>query len=325
MPKWLLKRLLKVRISTCVSIILCLIGIICLLSYKGEYNYKHIPRDAIQHELYKEISPNLELKKTKPDCTYDEILSSKESIQNWQLPTKFDDFSAAGISNGSFTPEHCNPLFSVAILVTYRNRQSQLDIFLPYMHNFLRKQNIHYKIFLIEQQDNKNFNKGLLYNIGARVAMSEKFPCLVLHDVDTLPLDAANLYACLRQPRHLSASIDKFRFVLPYSWLVGGVLAVRADHYAQVNGFSNRYEKWGGEDDDFSMRIENNGLQIYRLPVEMSRYTMLMHPPAAKNEQRGRLLADSARRGAADGLSSARYDSLRVTRARLVTQLAVRL
>lgn len=145
MPKWLVKRLLQIRISTCVALILCLIAIICLLTFHGEYNYEHIPSDAIKHELYKEVAPSLALKKSLPDCTYDDIFLSKESIQNWQVPKKYDDFIATGISNGSFSPEHCNPQFSVAILVTYRNRQSQLDIFLPYMHNFLRKQKIHYK------------------------------------------------------------------------------------------------------------------------------------------------------------------------------------
>lgn len=146
MSKWSLKsRFLQLRVSTLVSIILCLIAVIQLFAFYGTYNYTHIPRDALQHELSKEISPNLVLKKTKPDCTYDHILQSKVSINSWDVPKKFNDFSAAGIANGSFVPDHCNPLFSVAILVTYRNRQSQLDVFLPYMHNFLRKQNIHYK------------------------------------------------------------------------------------------------------------------------------------------------------------------------------------
>lgn len=117
---------------------------------------------------------------------------------------------------------------------------------------------------MVEQQDDKLFNKGLLYNTGAKQAMAEGFPCLVLHDVDVLPLDAANLYACLSQPRHMSASLDSFRYVLTYDFLVGGALAIRADQYTQVNGFSHRFEGWGGEDDDFYERMKANGLSVIR-------------------------------------------------------------
>lgn len=141
---WLLKRLLQIRISTCVFIVLCYEAIKNLRKLPKS-NYGHIPRGALEHELHKEVVPSLDVKETLLDCTYDDILQSNESIHNWQVPTKYDDFSAAGISNGSFTPEHCNPLISVAILVVYRNRPGHLDIFLHYMHNFLRKQNIHYK------------------------------------------------------------------------------------------------------------------------------------------------------------------------------------
>lgn len=62
----------------------------------------------------------------------------------------------------------------------------------------------------------------------------------------------------------MSASIDKFRYVLIYKELVGGVLAIRADQYEQLNGFSNRFLGWGGEDDDFAKRIAANQLDILR-------------------------------------------------------------
>jgi hypothetical protein len=146
MPKWSLKsKLLQLRISTFVFYILCLIAVIQFFAAFGKYNYDHLPQEEITDELHKELSLNFVVKKKKPDCTYDSVLQSTKTIENWQVPKKFDDFVATGIVNGSYAPDDCNPSFSVAILVTYRNRQSQLDIFLPYMHNFLRKQNIHYK------------------------------------------------------------------------------------------------------------------------------------------------------------------------------------
>lgn len=104
----------------------------------------------------------------------------------------------------------------------------------------------------------------MLYNIGVKQAIREKFPCLILHDVDLIPLDESNLYACTAEPRHMSASIDKFRFVLPYDYLVGGALAIKAEQYVAVNGFSNRFEAWGGEDDDFAIRLSAHNLEVVR-------------------------------------------------------------
>ena len=51
-----------------------------------------------------------------------------------------------------------------------------------------------------------------------------------------------------------SSSIDKFRYNLPYSRMTGGVLAVSSEQYGRLNGFSNRYVGWGGEDDDLFNR-----------------------------------------------------------------------
>lgn len=327
MPKRSWKtRILKVRVINCIFFILAVKAIIKLLTTCGIYNYSHLPAEVIETQLYKQISPTFITQKSKPDCKYDGVLKSELSISNWEVPKTFDDFSATGLVNGSFIPDHCTPMFSVAIIVAYRNRQRQLDIFLPYMHNFLRKQNIHYRIYLVEQQDEKIFNKGILYNVGAKVAIRDKFPCLILHDVDLLPLDANNLYVCANEPRHMSASIDKFRFVLPYDYLVGGVLALKSEQYVQVNGLSNRFEGWGGEDDDFSWRLSSHKINVIRYPREMSRYTMLRHPQERKNTRRSTVMKENKQNPSTnvkDGFTSTRYHSMHVKNHRLFTHVGV--
>ena len=35
---------------------------------------------------------------------------------------------------------------------------------------------------------------------------------------------------------------------------VGGILALAARHYKDINGFSNTFYGWGGEDNDLSIR-----------------------------------------------------------------------
>lgn len=49
--------------------------------------------------------------------------------------------------------------------------------------------------------------------------------------------------------------IFKFDFFrLPYKTIVGGVFAISKSHFKTINGFSNMFWGWGGEDDDFYFR-----------------------------------------------------------------------
>lgn len=55
---------------------------------------------------------------------------------------------------GEYWPRDCNTLFSVAIIVPYRNRPSQLKSFLDYMHNVrstftIKRCNANLSIFLV--------------------------------------------------------------------------------------------------------------------------------------------------------------------------------
>ncbi|XP_049872882.1 beta-1,4-N-acetylgalactosaminyltransferase bre-4-like [Pectinophora gossypiella] len=232
----------------------------------------------------------------------------------WGSP-KVVNISTDKLINGSYAPKYCRPAFSVAILVPYRNRKEHLNIFLPNIHNFLKMQNIHYKVYLIEQQDEHPWNKGILFNVGAKQAIADGFPCLILHDVDLLPLDHSNLYACTIQPRHMSSCIDEFRFVLLYDIIFGGVVSIRSDQYKTVNGFSNKFDYWGGEDDEFLERIFENGLKMQRFPPDMSRYTLLHgHAPRVDNKNRWIIRAENRRtRRRGDGLDSVQKHVLKVT------------
>lgn len=59
--------------------------------------------------------------------------------------------------------------------------------------------------------------------------------------------------------------------------MFGGVSAISTEHFRQLNGFSNSFWGWGGEDDDMSNRIRHHKLFISRYPPTIARYTMLSH------------------------------------------------
>lgn len=141
-------------------------------------------------------------------------------------------------------PKDCHPRFSVAILVPYRNRPEHLETFLTFFHNYLQQQRLHYRIFVIEQFDTQPFNRGKLFNIGSQYAAKFGFPCLVLHDVDLIPMNLGNIFACSRDARHLSSSLDSFRFNLPYPELFGGAVTITAENFRVIEMVWSVNEFW---------------------------------------------------------------------------------
>lgn len=142
----LLSHALRLRLTTCAGVLIVLVTFVHFF-FCGSYYYAHIPREFVFGDLNKQVNRQLELSKTKPQCDYSYILASRKTVHSWEdhIPRNYNDMSLDGLVNGSFVPAQCNPLLSVAVIVPYRNREEQRNIFLSYMHNFLRKQNIHYK------------------------------------------------------------------------------------------------------------------------------------------------------------------------------------
>ena len=59
--------------------------------------------------------------------------------------------------------------------------------------------------------------------------------------------------------------------------MVGGVLAIKPDQFRAANGLSNRFFGWGGEDDDFYLRLLRADLAPVRLAARPGRYVALKH------------------------------------------------
>lgn len=52
---------------------------------------------------------------------------------------------------GLWGPTDCKPDEKLAIIVPYRNRDEHLRLFIKHMHEFLRRQQLMYTIFVINQ------------------------------------------------------------------------------------------------------------------------------------------------------------------------------
>ena len=58
-------------------------------------------------------------------------------------------------NKGWWEPNDCEPRDTVGIIIPYRNREEHLQAYVSRMHPVLRKQKLRYKIFIIDQVDEK--------------------------------------------------------------------------------------------------------------------------------------------------------------------------
>ena len=70
----------------------------------------------------------------------------------------------------------------------------------------------------------------------------------------------------------MSATRSYGGYKLPYPRYFGGVSAMSKEQFLRVNGFSNKFWGWGGEDDDMYNRIEDKRMTIKRYNLKFARY-----------------------------------------------------
>lgn len=229
---------------------------------------------------------------------------------------------------GHYKPKHCEPREKTAIIIPYRDREKHLEIVVHHLHNVLQRQDIEYGIYVVEMAYPSQFNKGLLSNVGFLTAASiHEFTCYVIHDVDLLPVDDRNIYRCGRVPRHLIAFSSKFNYNLPYLSYFGGAVAFTPDQFWKVNGYSNLYFGWGGEDDDIVTRIVKSGLHFSRPKKIIGGFVALHHGKDSANPlnpHRAALRATSARRKDVDGIRTVKYNRLALEFKDLYTWVFIR-
>ena len=194
-------------------------------------------------------------------------------------------------NTSSFIAEH-------AVIIPYRNRSYHLERFMEEMGPYLRRNfpNDLFSLWIIEQADDQLFNRGWLANVGiAQVGLAQPHcQCIIFHDVDLIPeLDGVPYNQC-DFPSQLSSELEHFRWGVPYQKYFGGVVTMHMDHWRKINGFSNDYVGWGGEDDDLYERLRMNGLlegaAVHRPPKGKGRFKTISqsstyHPKGIRGEE----------------------------------------
>lgn len=228
---------------------------------------------------------------------------------------------------GRFKPKDCEALQKVAIIIPFRRRDEHLKYWLYYLHPILQRQQLDYGVYVINQDGEETFNRAKLLNVGYVEALKEyDYNCFVFSDVDLIPMDDRNTYKCFSQPRHLSVSMDKFGFRLPYNQYFGGVSSLSKEQYLKINGFPNNYWGWGGEDDDIYNRVTSQGMSISRPSGDIGKCRMIRHNRDQKNDpnpQRFNRIAHTRETMHKDGINSLSYRVVSVEKLDLFTKITV--
>lgn len=145
----------------------------------------------------------------------------------------------------------------LGIIVPYRNRHDQLVIFNQEVQKYLDKNGIDYRIIIVEQDDAKLFNRGMLLNIGFTYAKKMKCNYVIFHDIDMLPVEVDYSYS--DTPLHLAEPVFDRYF--------GGVTLFPNKIFEKINGYSNKYWGWGFEDDDLLLRCINNNVKTNTIQI----------------------------------------------------------
>jgi len=163
---------------------------------------------------------------------------------------------------------------TVAVIVPFRDREGHLVLFKKFWRTFAQEGVLprtvkNWEIYIAEQFDSTTFNRGWSFNVGFAVADAQQraspditaemriknLDCAVIQDIDYLPEKGVDYSQCFL-PTQLSAEIDRFDWKTPYLESAGGVVSMNSRHWRQINGFSNDYFGWGGEDDELHHRLQ---------------------------------------------------------------------
>jgi predicted glycosyltransferase involved in capsule biosynthesis len=151
----------------------------------------------------------------------------------------------------------------IGIIVPYRNRHEHLKKFKSRIIQYCKRYSIDYRLIIIQQDDAKLFNRGMLLNIGFTYAKKYHCDYVVFHDVDMLPIEVD--YSYTENVTHLATNfqneddeIDRESFDTYF----GGVTMFPTEAFSTINGYSNKYWGWGFEDDDLFLRCRLYGINL---------------------------------------------------------------
>jgi hypothetical protein len=153
----------------------------------------------------------------------------------------------------------------LGVIVPFRNRYDQIEIFKDKIITYLSSKNILFDLIIVEQDNAKLFNRGMLLNIGFNYAKKLKCDYVVFHDIDMIPIDVDYSYSTV--PMHLATGFKNSKREL-FDTYFGGVTMFPIETFEKIDGYSNKYWGWGFEDDDLLLRCIKHSVELDTLKIK---------------------------------------------------------
>lgn len=149
----------------------------------------------------------------------------------------------------------------LSVIVPYRDRAEHLALFKPAVYNYLKGNlDCHFEINIVEQFGTDPFNRAKLLNIGACLTSNAYTSYLCFHDVDHLPLNVDYSYNYKRDNGPIQLVKSSMQ---PIDYL-GGVTLFPTGIFWDLNGFSNDFWGWGGEDNEMMHHLQREGVKVIK-------------------------------------------------------------
>lgn len=142
------------------------------------------------------------------------------------------------------------------IIIPYRNRKRHLDYFIEHSAPLLQILLPNLKIIVMEQANDKPFNRGCLMNIGYDI-FKQSDNTFFTHDVDINPTKE-----CIEKYYTLPVNDDEIIGIYSAMHSLGGIIKFNSNTFKKINGFPNNYWGWGNEDTILQKRAEFYNIKI---------------------------------------------------------------
>ena len=167
----------------------------------------------------------------------------------------------------SFNGENINlkNKYKLNVIIPIRNREEDLNNITDRLEEIFNSQGIHAKYYIIEQSKKNKFNKGKICNAAFIESLKDGFTDNYLfNDVDVYPQKTKENNVIDFKYHQNKKHKNNIRHPYGFNHCLGCLFMLKADTYKKINGFSNQYYGWGGEDHDIQKRAEVLGVDIDR-------------------------------------------------------------